>query len=175
MGRSRARASSWPCLRSSREFAAPAGFRLVASPRCPWPNHQSAFTVGEFGHLEYDVNQTQDKVYGRLETRRYIVVAAPVYLEELARCKDVARWSKLKYDAGRTPKRKPTLVMPLRRWPRTPGKFCARRGCIGALITDSIAAWISPSAKTPNSRRSRPTLPRCSQFCEYPVSLFARH
>lgn len=43
----------------------------------------------EFRHLEPDVSQTLDKGHGRLETRCCTVVAAPAYLEELDRWKDV--------------------------------------------------------------------------------------
>ena len=43
----------------------------------------------DFRHLQPDVSQTLDKGHGRLETRRCTVVAAPAYLEELDRWKDV--------------------------------------------------------------------------------------
>lgn len=43
----------------------------------------------DFRHVEPDVSETLDKGHGRLETRRCTVVAAPTYLEELARWKEV--------------------------------------------------------------------------------------
>jgi len=43
----------------------------------------------DFRHLKPQVSETLDKGHGRLETRRCTVVAAPAYLEELARWKDV--------------------------------------------------------------------------------------
>ena len=53
---------------------------------------QEYFAIAEaedFRHLQPDVSQTLDKGHGRLETRRCTVLAAPAYLEELARWKDV--------------------------------------------------------------------------------------
>lgn len=53
---------------------------------------QEYFAIAEaegFRNLEPDVSETLDKGHGRLETRRCTVVAAPAYLEELERWKDV--------------------------------------------------------------------------------------
>ena len=53
---------------------------------------QEYFAIAEaedFRHLEPDMSQTLDKGHGRLETRRCTVVAAPAYLQELERWKDV--------------------------------------------------------------------------------------
>ena len=53
---------------------------------------QEYFAIAEaegFRHLQPDVSESLDKGHGRLETRRCTVVAAPAYLEELARWKGV--------------------------------------------------------------------------------------
>ena len=103
----------------------------------------------DFRLLEPDVSQTLDKGHGRLETRRCTALAAPAYLEELARWKDVR--ALVKIDARREMGNKVqtetryaiTSPAPMRT------RSCVQRGCIGASRTDSIAAWMSSSAKTP--------------------------
>ncbi|MCC6472699.1 MAG: ISAs1 family transposase [Burkholderiales bacterium] len=53
---------------------------------------QEYFAIAEaegFRHLQPEVSETLNKGHGRLETRRCTVLAAPAYLEELARWKDV--------------------------------------------------------------------------------------
>lgn len=53
---------------------------------------QEYFAIAEaegFRHLQPEVSETLDKGHGRLETRRCTVVAAPTYLGELARWKQV--------------------------------------------------------------------------------------
>jgi len=50
------------------------------------------FAIAEaesFRNLKPDVSETLDKGHGRLETRRCTVLAAPAYLEELERWRDV--------------------------------------------------------------------------------------